>query len=648
MMKLVDVLTRFDNARMRVQMPKVAKRPKQTAQRRTRERTVSAVWPSGAWAVDRDTLAKSIAVAAVPKKANGSPKVNGPKLMVLRDCARILIDDCGYFDPCKLTPQSDAVRAHPGGYAAWCEFARELVAMTAEAMPDDIGSHPCGFTVELSAVVPNIKALTVRLAASITDNEHPDKVVRRNWGRVVTENLPKELSDRKMFRLMADPELIPHVLKGTPLALIVQMFAGTPITKMLRVAVPLSLPESVRLMHVHIMKSTGGGKSMALKALIKNSLPGVLAGKESIFLFDTQGDLADVILRHSGLPPEKIIYVNPDDDGMCFENNLFDAGDADVINYVLEGLNINFTGKQAMFFAELAEIMKSRPGSTIADLMELLGPEGGTIDRYIPFLDKDTLDFVKSDWNNFDGAKQQIRYRLRPLLRVPAFRRLIGGKKSSFKIHEELDKGCIMIVRMDKGDLGESVPIIARIFIALIERAMWTRPLRAGDAAWWICLDEMLDIVGAGNDKCLSRIHAQGRKRRVGTVLIHQNLGQLPSGVQQSTLTNCGARFYGNLNPSDSTTLGGVMGCGADFFSMMSVTHMSHATFAVSVNGSIYPASTARVDLGQMESMPEISDAELAQIMKFQRQRWARLDLEAKRPSDNVVNMARAPWAGNG
>src|SRR4051794_9336802 len=59
-----------------------------------------------------------------------------------------------------------------------------------------------------------------------------------------------------------------------------------------------------RLTHTHIVASSGFGKTQLLQNYISHDLPQIAAGKRSIIVIDSQGDLIGKILRLKQLSPD--------------------------------------------------------------------------------------------------------------------------------------------------------------------------------------------------------------------------------------------------------------------------------------------------------------------------------------------------------
>jgi hypothetical protein len=95
----------------------------------------------------------------------------------------------------------------------------------------------------------------------------------------------------------------------------------------------LDFPLSARLEHTHIVAGSGHGKTQLIQSLIwMLDLDAVVAGKRSVVVIDSHGDMLKNILHLSQLSPEhknlseRVIYIDPND----MENppclNLFDFG----------------------------------------------------------------------------------------------------------------------------------------------------------------------------------------------------------------------------------------------------------------------------------------------------------------------------------
>src|SRR3954462_9861032 len=82
----------------------------------------------------------------------------------------------------------------------------------------------------------------------------------------------------------------------------------------------LSLALPLRFEHMHVLAGSGHGKTQTLQYLIaSHDLAEVAAGKRSVIVIDSQGEMIDKLLHLAELSPsrkelsERLVYIDPTD-----------------------------------------------------------------------------------------------------------------------------------------------------------------------------------------------------------------------------------------------------------------------------------------------------------------------------------------------
>lgn len=565
------------------------------------------------WPISKGNVAKVMVMRAT---SNGTRE----QLLVLKDVA-------------------DALIAKTEDYDLACRVLTEI----ARAMPSNIGADPCGASVELLARLRHSKALMLRIASIVTARDVQD----RTWALAVRRNAPKDLIER-IPQLLDDPDEIGEVIEAAPSQLLTTLFAGTAITRALRTHVPLSLPEDKRAAHCHIVAQSGAGKTQLIQMLIRRAFQPIAEGKESVFVFDSKGGIGQKLLDHCGLPDDRIVYIDPADSSLCPEVNIFEPGGSPaMVSYILEALDEQMTGKQGTLFSALASIMMSIPGASLGDLLKILSDDSA-LERHSARLSDEDRDFIATDWTSSDFAetKKQLRRRLRALIKIDAIKRLLGSSRTTFRIYDHLDRGVLMIVRLDKDHLGESTALVARAFMGPLTKGLWSR---SKSTFLSLIVDEALDLLSKGDDWAIAEYLAQGREKRAGAVIAHQWLSQLPKQVNDALTANAMIRFAANVRPGDDLKIAASMGRQASALQGLPTVDRSHGMFLGMVNGLIYPAAAVRVPFGLLESMPKRTDDEMASLMAYQRQLWAQpVSMPKVETPAAAVEMRKPAWMDDG
>ena len=145
--------------------------------------------------------------------------------------------------------------------------------------------------------------------------------------------------------------------------------------------------------------------------------------------------------------------------------------------------------------------------------------------------------------------------RLRAFLLRGFARHVVGQTTSSFSLAKVLDGG-ILLARLPKGTLGDDAArllgsfVVAKTWQAALERA------RAGEAAR---VDATLYIDEAHNFLHLpyryEEMLAEARGYRLGLVLAHQHLAQLPPELREAAAANARSKVYFTTSPEDARHL---------------------------------------------------------------------------------------------
>src|SRR3954452_17141635 len=202
------------------------------------------------------------------------------------------------------------------------------------------------------------------------------------------------------------PLIMPTMAKGkTPAELVKMYLDGTPFMKFFDNSLPYTIPSEVRFEHTHICGGSGHGKTQLLQTLIMRDLEKLKAGKGSIIVIDSQGDLLRNILSMSVIKElsDRLVLIDPNDIEHPPCLNLFDFGLQRVTQYtpverekLINGaialyeylfgalLGAELTMRQGVIFRYIARLMMTVPGGTIHTLMQFMEDPEATR----PHLDK--------------------------------------------------------------------------------------------------------------------------------------------------------------------------------------------------------------------------------------------------------------------
>jgi hypothetical protein len=317
--------------------------------------------------------------------------------------------------------------------------------------------------------------------------------------------------------------------------------------------------------HVHLIGKTGAGKS----TLLLNTILSDVHAHRGAVVIDPRGDLVTDILDR--LPTEaakRVVIIDPDQAAQaCFNPLDTSLGGTDPHLAVDNLVGIFSKIFQKHWGPRIDDTLRvscltlmRRPNPTLSMVPQLLNDRGYRAQFTAGLNDPEGLGgFWKWYDSMNDGLRAQVigpvLARLRAFLLRDFVKDVIGTPRSSFEMRNVLDGG-LLLCRLPKGVLGEDT---ARILGSLIVARTWQAAIaRAGqpeaqrrDATLYI--DEcqnFLNLPGSIDDML-----AEARGFRLGLVLAHQNLAQMPKETQAAISANARSKIYFTVAPEDARDL---------------------------------------------------------------------------------------------
>jgi hypothetical protein len=239
--------------------------------------------------------------------------------------------------------------------------------------------------------------------------------------------------------------------------------AGTPFTKFFATTLPYAIPYNVRFEHMHVCGGSGHGKTQLLQTLIMRDLEKLKAGKGSIIVIDSQGDLLRNILSMSviGEIADRLVLIDPNDIEYPPCLNLFDFGLGRTVQYtpverekLVNGaislyeylfgalLGAELTMRQGVIFRYLARLMMVIPGGTIHTFMEFMEDPETTL-PHLGKLDRLSRHFFETQFPSpaFKDTRQQILARLWGVLSNSVLERMFANPQNKLDLFHAMNNG---------------------------------------------------------------------------------------------------------------------------------------------------------------------------------------------------------------
>jgi len=314
---------------------------------------------------------------------------------------------------------------------------------------------------------------------------------------------------------------------------------------------PVTIGVKDRQRHVYIIGKTGMGKTEMLKTMISQDIQ---AGK-GVAVIDPH-DLAEQIMEY--IPPERaedVIYFDPADTERPMGMNVMDAHTEDerhfvtgvVINMMYKLFDPHKTGIIGPRFEHairnsMLTVMEAVPGGTFMELVrcqtdpkyvQSLLPKVSdpVVRRYwtdqiaatSDFHKSEVLDYIVSKFGRFTTNKMM--------------RNIICQSESAFDFRQVMDQKKILIVRLNKGSLGEEnanflgLLLVPRILMAAMSRADVPEDQRPD---FHLYVDEFQNFATPD----FATILSEARKYHLNLTVANQFLSQMDQEIRDAVIGN--------------------------------------------------------------------------------------------------------------
>lgn len=322
----------------------------------------------------------------------------------------------------------------------------------------------------------------------------------------------------------------------------------------------VSINDSQRLRHCHIIGATGTGKSTLITTLF---LEDINKGNGCV-IFDPHGDTIDEIIPH--IPKNRlsdIILIDPSDSEYSFGFNLLSSKN-EVEKIVLSSDLVDAFKRHSTSWGDQmtsvlsnainAFLNSTRPGSLYELKRFLIEPTfrkeflKSVDDRSIHYYWDNEFNLLKK------GSLSPLLTRLDTFLRPRTIRNMLS-QKQGLDFNQVLNERKILLVKLSQGLIGEEnsyllgTLILSKIYQVALSRQSIAKENRN---PFYIYLDEFQNFITPSINSILSG----ARKYGIGLILAHQELNQLKdSDIGHSVLSNTNIRICFRLGDNDAPKL---------------------------------------------------------------------------------------------
>lgn len=383
--------------------------------------------------------------------------------------------------------------------------------------------------------------------------------------------------------------------------------------------VKVTIPYNLRTQHMHVVASTGHGKSQLFQSLILDDLE----RDQAVVVIDSQNDLINNLATR--VPRDRIILIDPEHCPPAINPFAFGASDEFstlLLEYMFNSKDAPLTSKQSMCFRMLGQyVIQQKEG-----IRELVGyltnPETVRLDAVetLGIARRNFLELYLQPKGQFGETRQEILRRVLTILENPTIERMFTSGHR-LNIAPEIEAGKVILISTAKAFLGnDGATLFGRMFMAQMLQTI----MRGSRNRVHMYLDEFQDY--AEDSSIMQALFTQSRKYNLGMVCAHQSLSQLPDGLKASMATNCAIKLVGGASAEDRNAFAKQMDIDQAY-----VGRGKKGTFTAWFRDQGVHDYT--VEFGRLERQPEIGNISL--IRERMREKYGPLPEEQK-PTTNA------------
>ena len=329
---------------------------------------------------------------------------------------------------------------------------------------------------------------------------------------------------------------------------------------------PIGLSTADSRHHLHLLGSTGTGKTTALLNLATQDIN---AGR-GVAVLDPKGDLVRGILAR--IPRQRlddVILIAPDDGAIAVGINPLEIYPGDDPDLVVENtLSIFKRIYERSWGMRTDDILKAtlltllrRPDPTLAHIPLLLTDPVFRLRTIRGLRDPLGLDsfwvwFGKLSEHQRNEAIGPVLNKLRDFLVRPRLRRVLCQLRSTVDPRELVDSGKILLADLSVGLWGETTAsLIGSFLVARIWQAVLARSGVEEDSRrpFYLYIDEFQHFLGMPGP--FGDALAEARSLGLSLTIANQHLGQLPREIREAIGSNARSRLVFQCGQDDASYL---------------------------------------------------------------------------------------------
>ncbi len=326
--------------------------------------------------------------------------------------------------------------------------------------------------------------------------------------------------------------------------------------------------QEYRLAHFYVVGGTKTGKTKFLESIAEQDI----VNGEGFGVIDAHGDLTEDL--------KGLLYLSKRDEPEFLTNNviLIDPTDEEqTVSFnpleLLEGMKPHLLAEQlVMAFKKIwADAWGDRMNNILTHTLIALIEHGQTLAEVQPLLtdpavrrkftsdlkNEATREFFQkfNSWtkNVQIGWTESTLNKISTFLTNTEIRQMFLSPKSTFDLRNIIDNRKILLLKLEKGQLGSSGGLLGSLLLSKITAAAFSRTDIPEEerTLFYLYIDEFQNFA-ADN---FSEILSEAAKYRLSLMLAHQFLGQIPNSLRAAIFSNCGLQTYFRISREDASLL---------------------------------------------------------------------------------------------
>jgi hypothetical protein len=326
------------------------------------------------------------------------------------------------------------------------------------------------------------------------------------------------------------------------------------------------IQEADRFRHLYIVGKAGTGKS----TLIRNMVIQDIRRGYGLALLDPHGDLYEDLL--DCIPAERlkdVVLLDPGDQDYPVSLNVLELPDpnqkAQVASALVDILKRSF---EHSWGPRLEYILRNCiltllevPNSTIMGIPRLLSDEGYRAwvvakvqDPVMCFFWRREFAGMLTNPRLVTEAISPVQNKVGQFLSAPLLRHILAQPKSTIDIPDIMETAKILLVNLAKGRIGEdSSALLGAMILSSFHFAAMRRVAQPETERkpFFLYADEFQSFATS----TFASILSEARKYRLGLILAHQYISQLPEDVRDAIFGNVGSLVAFTVGPDDARFL---------------------------------------------------------------------------------------------